>query len=117
MGVGTYRQERKMGVEGGAKYIIDTLNNVERKNKPVYITNWAYLGGVVADDQLVALKATDEFFSADSPIERVYWFGAQDYGGGTVDTTNYLTEATTDGSTLGDLWNLKCVDIMAKITN
>ena len=35
-------------------------------------------------------QAIDAFFDEGSPVQRVYWFGATDYGGGTVN--NFLTD-------------------------
>ena len=38
-------------------------------------------------------QAIDAFFDEGSPVQRVYWFGATDYGGGTVN--NFLTDVRT----------------------
>lgn len=98
------------GCRGGAAYVINQLSADTLGGRPVYVTNWSYLGSSTASAQLAALDATDAFFAAGSPVERVYWFGARDYGGGT--STNMLTDVVETGEraghTLGELWANKC---------
>jgi hypothetical protein len=56
------------------------------------------------------MEAADTFFAPGSPVERVYWFGARDYGGGT--TKNFLVDVIESGEnrgrSLGQLWAEKC---------
>ena len=77
------------------------------------MTNWAYLGGATPSAQLPALEAIDAFFEAGSPVERVYWFGATDYGGGT--SANFLTDVVETGArqgeTLGAILAARCCEI------
>ena len=52
------------------------------------------------------VDAIDEFFPAftNPPVvERVYWFGAPDYGGNFKNNNNDLTQILADGSTLGEV--------------
>lgn len=48
------------------------------------------------------MNAIDEFFPPSGVVERVYWFGARDFGGG-AETTGYLTNSLPDGRTLGEV--------------
>jgi len=97
------------GCRGGAAYVVDGLRGSLR-GRPIHVTNWGYLGSATAEAQLAAMDATDAFFAPGSPVERVYWFGARDYGGGT--TTNFLTDVVESGDragrTLGELWVERC---------
>lgn len=101
------------GCRGGAAFIYNESVGMSNAhgNLPVYITNWSRLQTSNPNDQLEAIDAIDAFFpstSRSSPIvERVYWFGATDFGGGT--TNNLLTDTLNDGSTtLGQAWKNKC---------
>jgi len=98
------------GCRGGAAYVISQLPAELLHGRAVYITNWSYLGSRTAADQLAALDATGAFFSAESPVERVYWFGAIDYGGGTSNNmlANVVESGEHAGSTLGELWANMC---------
>jgi len=97
------------GCRGGAAYVVDRLLGSLR-GRPIHVTNWGYLGSATAEAQLAAMDATGAFFAPGSPVERVYWFGARDYGGGT--TTNFLTDVVESGEragrTLGELWVERC---------
>lgn len=97
------------GCRGGARFIHDESVSVSNAsaNRPVYITNWSRLQTSSPAEQVDAINSVDEFFSGSGVIERVYWFGAIDYGGG-AQTTGYLTNVLPDGSTLGQLWRTKC---------
>lgn len=81
--------------------------------RPLYITNWGYLGSSTTSAQVAAIEATDAFFASDFPVERVYYFGAIDYGGGT--TKNMLTDTVESGDqagkTLGTIWAEKCASL------
>lgn len=48
---------------------------------PVYLTNWSRLFTTSVQDQADCMKATSTYFISGSPVKRVYWFGATDYGG------------------------------------
>lgn len=97
------------GCRNGAEFIVNELRG-SLLDRPVHVTNWGYLGSSTTEAQLAAMDATDAFFAADSPVERVYWFGAKDYGGGT--TRNMLADTVETGEragrTLGNLWREKC---------
>ena len=102
------------GCRAGASFIYDEAVSVSNafSNIPVYITNWSRLQTSSASEQLDAIDSIDEFFpsSVGGVIERVYWFGATDFGGGSG-TTSYLSNVLPDGSTLGDAWKAKCDSI------
>jgi hypothetical protein len=93
---------------GGADFILSEVTKVwDAYNLPVYITNWSRLSTSNSMDQVDAINAIDAFFVDGSPIERVYWFSATDYGGGS--THNFLTSTLNDRTTkLGELWKNKC---------
>lgn len=100
-------QEEKC--RGGIRYTMDQFRYSVPQKLPIYITNWSRLQVSQADDQIPAIDATDEFFSPEYNVERVYWFGATDYGGGSWN--NFLVNATSAGSTLGQLWHQKCLSM------
>lgn len=92
---------------GGANFIVEEVRGVfQSYNLPVYITNWSRLYTSSPEDQVDAMNAIDAFFVSNSPVERVYWFGATDYGGGS--TNNFLTTTLDNGRTLGEVWKEKC---------
>eukprot|EP00581_Thalassiosira_minuscula_P011606 CAMPEP_0183715176 /NCGR_PEP_ID=MMETSP0737-20130205/9516_1 /TAXON_ID=385413 /ORGANISM="Thalassiosira miniscula, Strain CCMP1093" /LENGTH=464 /DNA_ID=CAMNT_0025944261 /DNA_START=95 /DNA_END=1489 /DNA_ORIENTATION=- len=98
------------GCRGGASFIYNQAVSASNafNSLPIYITNWSRLQTWDPADQLDAIDAVDEFFpSSGGVVERVYWFGARDYGGGS-ETTSYLTNTLNDGSTLGQAWRTKC---------
>lgn len=100
------------GCRGGASFIYNEALATSNAfgNVPVYITNWSRLQTSNPQDQVDAVNAIDAFFpssAASNPvIERVYWFGATDFGGGS--SNNFLTQVLADGSTLGEVWREKC---------
>jgi len=100
------------GCRAGARYMVGIFQNLPqvRAGLPVYVTNWSRLQVNAAADQLAAMYAIDAFYSSNSPVERVYWFGAIDYGGGS--TNNFLTDFVTSGAdagkTLGQVWASTC---------
>ncbi|KAL7542580.1 hypothetical protein ACHAXR_011906 [Thalassiosira sp. AJA248-18] len=71
------------GCRGGAKFIYDEAVSVSNafNNLPVYITNWSRLQTSDSNDQVDVINSIDEFFPGSGCVERVYWFGARDYGG------------------------------------
>lgn len=73
---------------------------------PVYITNWSRLFTTSVQDQADCMKATSMYFTTGSPVTRVYWFGATDYGGGS--SNNKLNSVLPDGRTLGQVWKATC---------
>lgn len=92
---------------GGADFIVDEVRKVyDTYDLPVYVTNWSRLETTSTNDQVNAIDAIDAFFVLGSPIERVYWFGATDYGGGSAN--NFFTDTVGDGRTLGQVWKEKC---------
>lgn len=99
------------GCRGGAAFIYNESVGMSNAfgNLPVYITNWSRLQTSNPQDQVEAIDAIDEFFPSTSGnpiVERVYWFGATDFGGGS--SNNFLTNTLNDGSTLGQAWKNKC---------
>lgn len=108
------------GCRSGASFINQEATAVSNafSNIPIYITNWARLQTTSPSDQINAIDAVDEFFpsSGDGVVERVYWFGARDFGGG-AETSTYLTNVLPDGRTLGELWSSKCDGINESAPN
>jgi len=103
---------------GGAQWSVGMFRKIDAvanaPKLPVYITNWAMLGGdATSDRQKDAMAAATHFFGGTSPVARVYWFGATDYGGGAQDRC-LLSTRTSDGKTLGDFWKKTCDAINAK---
>ena len=50
------------GCRGGARYVVAQLNTPQLLGgRPLYVSNWAYLGGSTAAAQLPALEAIDAF--------------------------------------------------------
>jgi len=105
------------GCRGGAAFIYNealATSNVFG-NLPVYITNWSRLQTSNPEDQLEAIEAIDAFFPSTNNnnngtdnriVQRVYWFGATDFGGGS--SNNFLTTVLNDGTSLGEHWRSKC---------
>jgi hypothetical protein len=52
------------------------------------------------------MQVVGTFFGAGSPIERVYWFAATDYGGNT--SNHLLTNELPNGKKLGEIWKTAC---------
>ena len=100
------------GCRGGAKFLYNEAASVSSafSNLPVYITNWSRLQTSAPLDQVDAIESIDEFFPTLGVVDRVYWFGARDYGGG-AETTGYLTNVLPDGRLLGEVWRTKCDNI------
>eukprot|EP00746_Dinoflagellata_sp_MGD_P053509 gnl/MRDRNA2_/MRDRNA2_235367_c0_seq1.p1 gnl/MRDRNA2_/MRDRNA2_235367_c0~~gnl/MRDRNA2_/MRDRNA2_235367_c0_seq1.p1 ORF type:complete len:394 (-),score=44.89 gnl/MRDRNA2_/MRDRNA2_235367_c0_seq1:63-1202(-) len=122
----------KSGCSTGAAWILEQLNmlsNTKYANLKVHLVNWGVLGAKEAADQLGAIFTTAEYFARGSPVERVYYFGATDYGGGTTNNflSNILSEAAINaridswssykshwnwtryyGKTLGFVWGDYC---------
>jgi len=100
------------GCRGGAKFIYDEAVSVSGafNDLPVYMTNWSRLQTSDSLEQVDAIDSIDEFFPASGVVERVYWFGARDYGGG-AETTGYLNNVLQDGRSLGEVWRTKCDSI------
>lgn len=100
------------GCRGGASFIYKEVLNASSTfgNRPVYITNWSRLQTSDPWDQVGAINAIEEFFPSSAAsrrvVERVYWFGATDFGGNS--SNNFLTQILADGKTLGELWKEKC---------
>ena len=103
------------GCRGGAAFIYNEAISASKsfQNIPVYITNWSRLQTNDPQDQVDAVNAIEEFFPADDGtndddlvVQRVYWFGATDFGGDS--SNNFLTTVLADGNTLGELWRNKC---------
>ena len=98
----------RAGIDGCRDAAIFVTNEVKSATdgRPWYITNWSRLGTSNISDQADAMKVLASFFESGSLIERVYWFGATDYGGGS--SNNFLTQVTSSGQTLGQIWKISC---------
>jgi hypothetical protein len=102
------------GCRDAANFITNELRSYNIENpenrRPWYITNWSRLGTFDVQDQVNAMMVIKDFFDITSPIERIYWFGATDYGGNSGN--NFLTEklVTSSGvsTTLGQIWEANC---------
>jgi len=95
---------------GAVAWVLEQLQSKATRGLPVYVTNWSYLGSNASVTQLLAMEATAGFFAPGSPVHRVYWFGARDYGGGTTKNmlTDYIDSGAHAGETLGQLWQQTC---------
>ena len=102
------------GCRDAANYVTNEVRNYNSDNvasrRPWYVTNWSRLGTFDIQDQVNAMLVIKNFFDITSPIQRVYWFGATDYGGNSGN--NFLTsELVTAGgvsTTLGQIWEANC---------
>ena len=98
----------KAGIEGcrdAASFMTGELKAYP-DGLPWFITNWSRLGTSNIDEQADAMKVLNLFFAAGSRIQRIYWFGATDYGG--ASSNNFLTKVTSSGLTLGQVWKANC---------
>jgi hypothetical protein len=98
------------GCGEGARFIVSEAGKAANQ-RPVYVTNWSYIGpSTTIEDQVQAIQGISGFFEAQSPVERVYWFGAQDDGGGSGEGVTYLTNEVPGGGgqTMGDVWAETC---------
>jgi hypothetical protein len=94
----------------GARFIVSEAEQATNP-RPVYVTNWSYIGeGTTIEDELQAMHGTSGFFESQSPVERVYWFGAKDIGGGSEESVTYHTNEVPEGGgqTMGDVWAETC---------
>ena len=102
------------GCRDGAAFVTNEMILYNKNNlagsRPWYVTNWSRLGTYDILDQVDAINAIEYFFASGSPVQRIYWFGATDYGGNSGN--NFLTGSVTlpNGvtTTLGQLWKTKC---------
>lgn len=96
------------GIAGCRDAAIFMTNEVQKFSDglPWYITNWSRLGTSNIDEEADAMRVLAQFFVTGSPIQRIYWFGATDYGGGS--SNNFLTQRTASGQTLGQIWKSNC---------
>jgi len=101
------------GCRNAAAFIVDEIRKIAPGaggDLPVYITYWSRLYSITVLDQVPAILAMDEFFRKGSPVERVYWFGGNDFRERAF--KNHLTDTLTIGPwkdmTLGKLWEKKC---------
>ena len=102
------------GCRDGASFVTNEMIAYNRNNaagsRPWYVTNWSRLGTYDILDQVDAINAIEYFFASGSPVQRIYWFGATDYGGNSGN--NFLTASVTLSNgvttTLGQLWKSKC---------
>ena len=98
--------------KGGAQWTVNAVKEIpQTKTMPVYVTNWAVGAGKnpSKDDQINAMKAIKYFFkpeAPDSPIQRVYWFGATSYEDGSDEPKDSNNNLTLDD--LGDKWEYYC---------
>jgi hypothetical protein len=110
--VGPWNTPGIVGCREAADYITNELisyntNNISSR-RPWYITNWSRLGTNQVQDHVDAMTVLSHFFVNNSPIQRIYWFGATDYGGNSSNnflTTQYNSSTTT---TLGKIWASNC---------
>jgi hypothetical protein len=112
--VGSWNDPGIDGCRDGAKFITNEVINYNDKNsdgsRPWYITNWSRLGTYNTIEQVDAMNVIDEFFVSGSPVQRIYWFGATDYGGNSGNNflTTQVTTTSGDTKTLGQIWEAKC---------
>jgi Glycosyl hydrolase catalytic core len=105
--IGPWNAPGIQGCRDGANYMTNEVKAYyPTDNRPWYITNWSRLGTYNTSDQVDAMKVIGLFFEIGSPIQRIYWFGATDYGGNSGN--NFLTQKTGNGQTLGQIWRSNC---------
>merc|ERR1719215_2565207 len=71
--------------------------------RPVWLGNFAYLGSKTADKQIETIETSD--IMGGGAIQRVYWFVATDFGGGTK--KNFLQDSA-GGKTIGQALIAHC---------
>jgi hypothetical protein len=105
--VGPWNTQGVQGCRDAANYMVGEIKAYYPTDKlPWYITNWSRLGTYNISDQVDAMNVINLFFQSGSPVQRIYWFGATDYGGNSGN--NFLTQKTSNGQTLGQIWKVKC---------
>jgi hypothetical protein len=93
----------------GANYVVGVAEKATEQ-RPVYITNWGYIGlDATVELEVEAMKGTIGFFMSGT-VERAYWFGARDIGGGSGESVTYLTNTIPgeNGKTMGEFWEETC---------
>jgi hypothetical protein len=75
-------------------------------NRPVILSNFAWLGASTADEAVEAIVDSRIWDRSWSGAEAVFYFGATDYGGRT--TNNFLYSQTSSGSTVGAALISRC---------
>eukprot|EP00928_Gymnodinium_smaydae_P069063 TRINITY_DN5243_c0_g1_i6.p1 TRINITY_DN5243_c0_g1~~TRINITY_DN5243_c0_g1_i6.p1 ORF type:complete len:253 (-),score=14.53 TRINITY_DN5243_c0_g1_i6:17-682(-) len=95
-------------IRGQADWIKGNARELKRSynNRPVFLINFAYLGGQTANDQKKAIIDSGIFDGKSTGIDAVYYFSARDFGGGT--RNNELKARLSDGRTIGKLFVSKC---------
>jgi hypothetical protein len=102
---GPWNQPGADGCRDGAAFITNEVASLS-PSLPVFITNWGRLFTANIQDQVDCMQVVGTFFGAGSPIERVYWFAATDYGGNT--SNHLLTNELPNGKKLGEIWKTAC---------
>jgi len=94
-------------LNGGVTWSVNQFKPTSAKynNMPFYVTNWSYLGTHSPYDQKAAMSATRSFFINSSPVVKVFYFAARDYGGG---TTNNGFDSYAGSQSLGEIWRQTC---------
>jgi hypothetical protein len=94
--VGPWNAAGIQGCRDGANYMVNEMKAYfPTDNLSWYVTNWSRLGTFNVSDQVDAMNVIHLFFQSGSPVERIYWFGATDYGGNSGN--NFLTQTTPNG--------------------
>jgi hypothetical protein len=112
--VGPWNRPGINGCRDSADFITNEVKNYNINNivgsRPWYVTNWSRLGTFNIYDQVDAMNVILQFFLTGSPIQRIYWFGATDYGGNSGNNTLTTPLITSNGSSisLGQIWAANC---------
>ena len=115
--VGPWNAPGINGCRDAANYITNEVRSYNTNNsvgrRPWYVTNWSRLGTLDIQDQVNAMLVIKSFFVATSPIQRIYWFGATDYGGNSGNNFLTSTLVSKDGvsTTLGQIWEANCMEL------
>merc|ERR1719326_1424436 len=98
---------------GGVDWSVNQFKPISSKynNMPFYVTNWGYLGTSSANDQVSAMRVTSSFFTYGSPVVKVFYFAAKDYGGNTYNN-GFDVYASSAGGTLGQAWEQTCSGLL-----
>lgn len=108
--VGTWNRAGRDGCLDAANFITNEIRNYsDSRGRPWFVTNWSRIGTSDVNAQVDAMSVISQFFVAGSPVQRIYWFGATDYGGNSQN--NFLTTSVVSNevtTTLGQIWKSNC---------
>jgi hypothetical protein len=89
-------------------WIRSEINQISQNHgsRPVVLGNFGWLNATTADEQVEAISNSRIWDRSWSGLEAVFYFGATDFGGGTIN--NFLYSQTSAGSTIGSALIERC---------